>query len=135
MLLHLGGKIIVRRRQHGACGGVKQRRVTLGLHAAGKLKEEAQVQRALLQEHPLAGQFQTAAQQPLHLRCGGGRDLQTDSGQLAAAPEQLGHDLAIINIVIHHALFHVDIRVAGDPEQAFFLNGILAEDVGRIVQH
>ena len=135
MLLHLGGKIIVRRRQHGACGGVKQRRVTLGLHAAGKLKEEAQVQRALLQEHPLAGQFQTAAQQPLHLRCGGGRDLQTDSGQLAAAPEQLGHDLAIINIVIHHALFYIDIRVAGDPEQAFFLNGILAEDVGRIVQH
>ena len=135
MLLHLGGKIIIRRRQHGACGGVKQRRVALGLHAAGKLKEEAQVQRALLQEHPLAGQFQTAAQQPLHLRCGGGRDLQTDSGQLAAAPEQLGHDLAIINIVIHHALFYIDIRVAGDPEQAFFLNGILAEDVGRIVQH
>ena len=109
--------------------------MSLGLHAAGKLEEEAQIQRALLQEHPLAGQFQTAAQQPLHLRCGGGGDLQTDSGQLAAAPEQLGHDLAIINIVIHHALFYIDIRVTGDPEQTFFLYGILAEDAGRIVQH
>ena len=135
MLLYLGSQIIIRRRQHGACGGVEQRRVTLGLHAAGKLEEEAQIQRALLQEHPLAGQFQTAAQQPLHLRCGGGSDLQTDSGQLAAAPEQLGHDLTVIDIVIHHALFYVDICVAGDPEQAFFLNRILAEDAGRIVQH
>ena len=135
MLLHLGSQIIVRRRQHGARGGVEQCRVPLGLHAAGKLEEEAQIQRALLQEHPLAGQFQTAAQQPLHLRCGGGGDLQTDSGQLAAAPEQLGHDLTVIDIVIHHALFYVDICVAGDPEQAFFLNRILAEDAGRIVQH
>ena len=135
MLLYLGSQIIVRRRQHGARGGVEQCRMTLGLHAAGKLEEEAQIQRALLQEHPLAGQFQTAAQQPLHLRCGGGSDLQTDSGQLAAAPEQLGHDLTVIDIVIHHALFYVDICVAGDPEQAFFLNRILAEDAGRIVQH
>ena len=135
MLLYLGSQIIIRRRQHGARGGVEQCRVTLGLHAAGKLEEEAQIQRALLQEHPLAGQFQTAAQQPLHLRCGGGSDLQTDSGQLAAAPEQLGHDLTVIDIVIHHALFYVDICVAGDPEQAFFLNRILAEDAGRIVQY
>ena len=37
--------------------------------------------------------------------------------------------------MIHHALFYVDICVAGDPEQAFFLHGILAEDAGRIVQH
>ena len=135
MLPYLGSQIIIRRRQHGARGGVEQCRVTLGLHAAGKLEEEAQIQRALLQEHPLAGQFQTAAQEPLHLRCGGGSDLQTDSGQLAAAPEQLGHDLTIVDIVIHHALFYVDICVAGDPEQAFFLHGILAEDAGRIVQH
>ena len=135
MLLYLSGQIIIRRRQHGACGGIEQRRVSLGLHAARKLEEEAQVQRTLLQKYPLAGQLQTAAQQPLHLRCRGGGDLQTDSRQLAAAPEQLGHDLTIINIVIHHALFYVDIRVAGDPEQAFFLHGILAEDAGRIVQH
>ena len=135
MLLYLSSQIIIRRRQHGACGGIEQRRVPLGLHAAGKLEEETQVQRALLQKYPLAGQLQTAAQQPLHLRCRGGGDLQTDSGQLAAASEQLGHDLTIINIVIHHALFHVDIRVAGDPEQTFFLYGILAEDAGRIVQH
>ena len=135
MLLHLGGQIIIRRRQHGACRGVEERRVTLGLHAAGELEEEAKVQRALLQKYPLAGQLQTAAQQPLHLRCRGGGDLQTDSRQLAAAPEQLGHDLTIVDIVIHHALFYVDIRVAGDPEQAFFLYGILAEDAGRIVQH
>ena len=37
--------------------------------------------------------------------------------------------------MIHHTFFHVDIRVAGDPEQTFFLYGILAEDAGRIVQH
>ena len=135
MLLYLSGQIIIRRRQHGACGGIEQRRVSLGLHAAGKLEEEAQIQRALLQKYPLAGQLQTAAQQPLHLRCRGGGDLQPDSRQLAAAPEQLGHDLTIINIVIHHTLFHVDICVAGDPEQTFFLYGILAEDAGRIVQH
>ena len=135
MLLYLSGQIIIRRRQHGACGGIEQRRVPLGLHAAGKLEEEAQVQRALLQKYPLAGQLQTAAQQPLHLRCRGGGDLQPDSRQLAAAPEQLGHDLTIINIVIHHALFYVDICVAGDPEQTFLLNRILAEDAGRIVQH
>ena len=135
MLLHLSSQIIVRRRQHGACGGVEQRRVTLGLHAAGKLEEKAEIQRTLLQKYPLAGQLQTGAQQPLHLRCRGGRDLQTNSSQLAAAPEQFSHDLTIIDIVIHHALFYVDIRVAGDPEQAFFLHGVLAKDAGRIVQH
>ena len=135
VLLYLGGEVVVRRRQHGACCRVEQLRVVVGFNAPGELVEEAQIQRALLLEHPLMGQFQTAAEDAFHFRCGSRRDLQADSRQLAAALEQFGHDLAVVDIMIHHALFHVDIRIAGDTEKAFFLNGILAENAGRIVQH
>ena len=68
------------------------------------------------------------------LRCGGD-DLQTDGGQLAAALEQIGHDLAVVDVMVHHALFHVDVGVAGDPEEALFLHIFLSEDEGRIMEH
>ena len=31
--------------------------------------------------------------------------------------------------------FHVDVGVAGDPEEALFLHVLLTEDEGRIVEH
>ena len=135
VLLHLGGKVVVRRGQHGPGRRVEQFRAALGFDAAGELVEKAQVQRAFLLEHPLVGQQQPVAQQPFYLRRGRRRDLQAHSSQFAAALEQLGHDLAVIDVMIHHAFFHVDIRIAGNAEQAFFQNGLLAEDAGCKVQH
>ena len=35
---------------------------------------------------------------------------------------------------IHHALFYVDIRIAGHAEETFFLNRLFAKDAGRKVQ-
>ena len=135
MLLHLGGKIVLRRRQHGPCRRVEQLRMSVCLDPAGELIEEAQIQRAFLHEHPLMGQHKAVAQQAFHLRGRCSCDLQTHSRQLAAALEQIGHDLTVIDIVIHHALFHVDVRIAGHAEQALFLNGILAKNAGRKMQH
>ena len=37
--------------------------------------------------------------------------------------------------MVHHALFYINVGVAGDAEQALFLDGILAEDEGRVMQH
>ena len=37
--------------------------------------------------------------------------------------------------MIHHAFLDVDVRIAGDPEQAAFQDALLAKDAGRIVQH
>ena len=135
VLLHLGGKVVVRRRQHGPCSRVEQFRPPLRFHAAGELVEKAQIQRAFLLEHPFMGEQQTVAQQAFYLRGRGGRDLQTHRSQLAAAFEQFGHDLAVVDIMIHHALFYVDIRIAGNAEEAFFLNRLFAKDAGRKVQH
>ena len=80
------------------------------------------------------GQLEAAAEQLSDLRCGGD-DLQTDGGQLAAALEQIGHDLTVVDVMVHHALFHVDVGVAGDPEETLFLHVLLAEDEGRIMEH
>ena len=57
MFFHLCGKIIILGRQHGPGRGIEQLRVALGLHFTGELVEEAQIQRALLGEHPLMAQF------------------------------------------------------------------------------
>ena len=135
VLLHLSGKVVVRRRQHGPCSRVEQFRPPLRFHAAGELVEKAQIQRAFLLEHPFMGEQQTVAQQAFYLRGRGRRDLQTHRSQLAAALEQLGHDLAVVDIMIHHALFYVDIRIAGNAEKTFFLNRLFAKDAGRKVQH
>ena len=48
---------------------------------------------------------------------GRGGHLQADSGQLAAALEQVGHDLAVIDIMVHHALFYINVGVAGDADE------------------
>ena len=37
--------------------------------------------------------------------------------------------------MVHHALFYINVSVAGNAEQALFLDGILAEDERRIMQH
>ena len=58
VLLHFGGEVVLRRRQHGPGRGVEQLRVAVGLHLAGELIEEAQVQRTLLGKHTLVRQFQ-----------------------------------------------------------------------------
>ena len=58
-----------------------------------------------------------------------------EAGMGSAALEQIGHDLAVVDVMIHHALFHVDVGVAGDPEEALFLHIFLAEDEGRIMEH
>ena len=134
MLFHLGGKVIVLRGQHRPGRRIEQLGVAVGLHAGGELVEEAQVKRTLLDEDPLVGQLEAAAEQLSDLWCGGD-DLQTDGGQLAAALEQIGHDLAVVDVMVHHALFHVDVGVAGDPEEALFLHIFLAEDEGRIMEH
>ena len=80
------------------------------------------------------GQLEAAAQQLRDLRRGRD-DLQPHCGQLAAALEQVGHDLAVVDVMVHHPLFHVDVGVAGDPEEALFLHVLLAEDEGRIMEH
>ena len=89
VLFHLGGKVVVLRRQHRPGRRIEQLGVAVGLHAGGELVEETQVKRALLDEDPLVGQLETTAEQLSDLRCGGD-DLQTDGGQLAAALEQIG---------------------------------------------
>ena len=109
--------------------------MAVGFHLGGEFVEEAQVQRAFLRKHPLVRQFQLLAEDADDLLRGRGRDLQADCRQLAAALEQVGHDLAVVDIVVHHPLFDVDVGVAGDAEEAGLLHGILAEDEGRIVQH
>ena len=91
--------------------------MAVGLHLAGELIEEAQVQRTLLGKHTLVRQFQLAAEDADDLLRGRRRDLQTDSRQLAAALEQVGHDLAVVDVMVHHPLFHVDVGVAGDADQ------------------
>ena len=135
VLFHLGREVIIRRRQHGPGCGVEQLRVAIGFHPGSEFVEEAQVQRAFLRKHPLVRQFQLLAEDADDLLRGRGRDLQADCRQLAAALEQVGHDLAVVDIVVHHPLFDVDVSVAGDAEEAGLLHGILAEDKGRIVQH
>ena len=37
--------------------------------------------------------------------------------------------------MVHHALFYINVSVAGNAEQALFLHSILAEDERRIMQH
>ena len=37
--------------------------------------------------------------------------------------------------MVHHALFYINVSVAGNAEQALFLHSILAEDEGRVMQH
>ena len=135
MLFHFCSQVILRRRKHGAGRRVEQLRVAIGFHAGSQLIKETQIQRAVLRKHPLVAQFQTAAENAYHFLRGRRRDLQADSGQFAAALEQVGHDLAVINVMVHHALFDVDIRIASHTEKAFFLNGFLAEDHGGVMQH
>ena len=134
MLFHLGCEVVVLRRQHGPGRRIEQLRVSVGLHPARELKEEAQVKGAFLDEDPLVGQLEAAAQQLRDLRRGRD-DLQPHRGQLAAALEQVGHDLAVVDVMVHHPLFHVDVGVAGDPEEALFLHVLLTEDKSRIVEH
>ena len=86
MLFHLGGEVVVLRRQHGPGRRIEQLRVSVGLHPARELEEEAQVKGAFLDEDPLVGQLEAAAQQLRDLRRGRD-DLQPHCGQLAAALE------------------------------------------------
>ena len=135
VLLHFLGEVVILRRKHGPCRRVEQLGVVISFHLAGQLIEEAQIERTLLLEDALVAEFQLCAEQTGDLGGGGGRDLQADSGQLAAAFEQVGHDLTIVDVVVHHALFDVDIGVARDTEDALLLNGVLAEDQGCEVHH
>ena len=135
VLFHFCSQVILRRRKHGTGRRVEQLRVAISFHAGSQLIKETQIQRAVLRKHPLVAQFQTAAENTRHFLRGRRRDLQADSGQFAAALEQVGHDLAVINVMVHHALFDVDIRIARHTEKAFSLNGFLAEDHGGVMQH
>lgn len=58
--------------------------------------------------------------------------MQAHSRQLTALFQQLAHDIAEIDVVIHHALVHRDVRVAGHAEQALLLHRAGAED-GRCI--
>ena len=135
MLLHLGGQVVVLRREHRAGRGIEQLGMPVRFHFGRQLVEEAQVQRALLRKNALVRQFQLFAEDAHDLLRSRGGDLKPDRRQLAAALEQVGHDLAIVDIVVHHPLFHVDVRIAGHPEEALFLHGILAEDQRSVVEH
>ena len=128
VLLGLLGQVIALRRQHGPGRRIQQLSVAVVFDPAGELIEKAQIQRALLLKDPLMGQHQTVAEQ---MGDGGGRaggHLEPDGRQFAAALEQLGHDLTIVDVVVHHALFDVDVGVSGDPEEALLYDGLLAEN-------
>ena len=62
-------------------------------------------------------------------------ELQADRRQFAALLEQFTHHVAEVDVVVHHALVHRDVGVAGHAEQAFFLDRAGVEDGGRIVGH
>ena len=133
VLLDLIGEAVVEGRHHGPGRRIEQLGVAVVLNAGVQLVEEAQIQGALLLEDPPVVQLQPGAE---HLGDLGGRrrgDLQPDSRQLAAALEQLGHDLTIVDVVIHHAFFDVDVGVPGDPEQALLQDSLLGKHHADIV--
>ena len=133
VLLHFLGQAVVQGRHHGPGRRIEQLGVAVLFDPAVQLVEKAQVQRALLLKDAAVAQFQPGAQHLDDLGRGAGRDLQPDGRQLAAALEQLGHDLAVVDVVVHHALFDVDVGVAGHPEQAFFHDALLGKDHADVV--
>ena len=60
-------------------------------------------------------------------------ELQAHSCQLAALFQQVAHDIAEVYVVVHHALVHGNIRIAGHAEEALLLYAAACKDGGGIV--
>ena len=133
VLFDLLGQAVVEGRHHGPGRRIEQLGVAVLFDTAVQLVEKAQVQGALLLKDPAVVQLQPGAEHLDDLGRGAGGDLQADGRQLAAALEQLGHDLTVVDVVVHHALFDVDVGVAGHPEQAFLHDALLGKDHADVV--
>ena len=133
VFLDFAGQAVVEGRHHGPGRRIEQFGMAVVFNAGIQLVEEAEIQRALLLKDPAVIQLQAGAKHLGNLRGRRRGDLEPDGCQLAAALEQLGHDLAVIDIMIHHAFFDVNVGVPGDPEQAFFQDGFLGKNHADIV--
>ena len=112
---------------------VEQAGVAVRRNAAGQAEQTAGIQRRGLHKAAVRRHHQLFPQE-LHDLLGRFRpELQPDRRQFAAFFQQLAHDIAEVDVVVHHPLIHRNVRIAGDAEQAGFLHRVLAEDGRGIV--
>ena len=115
----------------GLCRRIEQLLTAVRRHTGGQAVHAAQVQRRYLGQAAVGGDHQFFPQELDDvLRCIR-PELQTDRRQLAALFQQFAHDVAEVDVMVHHALVHGDVRIAGHAEQAGFLHRALAEHHGR----
>ena len=112
---------------------VGQLAVTIGGQPGCQLEHAAQVQRCGLGNAAVGRHHQLVAQKTDNVLGSLGPELQPDRGQLAALFQQLAHHIAEVDVMVHHALVHRDVGIAGNPEQAALLHIALAENQRRIV--
>ena len=134
MLADLGVQVVPCRGLHGLCRGIEQRRVAaVSRDAPGQLEQRAGVERRRLGITAIRGHDELVPQEFDDLLRGVRPELQAHSRELTALFQQLAHDIAEIDVVIHHALVHRDVRVAGHAEQALLLHRAGAENRRGIV--
>ena len=119
------------RGQPGAALGVEQ--VALAAQIVLKLGDEGQVQRGGGLEHMAQVNVQIARQLLAHFFAHGPGELQPHRGQPLALADQVLHVVPVVQIFVIGG-DGVDIRVAGDPHDGFFPQGVLAVNLGQEVE-
>ena len=101
--------------------------------AAGQFEQAAGIQRRGLGIAAIRRDDQLLPQELDDLLRSVRPELQAHSCQLAALFQQVAHDIAEVYVVVHHALVHGNIRIAGHAEEALLLHAAACKDGSGIV--
>ena len=66
---------------------------------------------------------------------GAALNLEPDRHQLAAVFDHLLHDAPIVDVVVVHRLIHIDVRIAGDPQDRLGCDDIAFKYLVAIFEH
>ena len=134
MLAHLGVEVVPCRGLHRPGGGIEQLRVAaVAGDTPGQLEQCAGVERRSLGIAAVRRDDELVPQELDDFLRGVGPELQAHSGELAALFQQLTHNVAEVNIVVHHTFVDRDIGIAGHAEKALLGHGAGAENRGGVV--
>ena len=133
MFVGFGIQIIIRGGLNRAGWRIGKSGVAVCRNAAGQAEQKPGVQRRSLGIAAVRRDHQLVPQELDDLLRSAGPELQAHSGQLAALFQQLAHHIAEVDIMIHHALVHRDIRIAGHTEQTGVLQRAFIKDAGGVM--
>ena len=122
---------IQRRGELGHAAGIEQ--VALGVEVVLQLGDKGQIQRRGGLEHMALLDAQIVRQGRAHLLAHGAAQFQTHRPQALAAADELLHIVPVVQILVVGG-DGVQIGVAGDAHDGFFLHRVLAEELRREVE-